>query len=226
MTRETRLDKIKKCLALAKGTTNEAEAISAMEMAQRMALKEGLDLNQINIEETKKTNVIFWEVPQKTKSTPSWRALLISVIADNFRCRLVKVTKGGGSRLKVYGCESDIEVFRVMLDYAETVMNHMFNEYLKRCKDQYGELDRRTSLYIKKSYVSGFIEGMSKALENNVKSYNLMVIVPEEVENTVKGVTKRTKKVKNVEDVNLSIYMDGREDGKAAGSRNQIQEVS
>lgn len=224
MSKKTRLDTIKDLLELAKKSDNIHEVQSAMEKAQRIALKEGVDLNSINMEEEEKRNVISWVMPQKTKTVPSWRGMLATVIANNFRVKAVKMMGGGESQIKIVGLESDVEVFKVMFDYAETCIDVFFKRYLAE-KKRDRKLSRHDSLVMRNSYVMGFVDGISKGLEKNVEVYALSLCLPEEVSREL--ATMNLRKGKSVslsmDEGDTETYSRGYRDGESAGSRNKLE---
>lgn len=224
MSKKTRLETIKDLLELAKRSDNIHEAQSAMEKAQRIALKEGVDLNSINMEEEEKRNVISWIIPQKTKTVPSWRGMLATVIADNFRVKAIKVIGGGISAIKIVGLESDIEVFKVMFDYAETCIEVFFKRYLAEKKKDRG-LSRHDSLVMRNSYVMGFIEGISKGLRKNVEVYALALCLPEEVTRELDTMNLRKGRAVSLsrDMSDIETYGRGYQDGESAGSRDKLE---
>lgn len=224
MSKKTRLETIKDLLELAKKSDNIHEATSAMEKAQRIALKEGVDLNSINMEQEEKRNVIYWMVPQSTKTCPTWRMLLAMVIADNFRVKAIRVIGDGCSQIKIVGLESDVEVFRVMFDYAETCLDIFFKRYLKEEKKA-RQLSRHDSLVMRNSYVDGFVSGIREGLKKNVECYALSLCLPVEVTNELSTMGLKKKKATSLK-MDLGDYktrMRGYEDGKEAGNRNKLE---
>lgn len=224
MSKKSRLDTIRDLLELAKRSNNIHEAQSAMEKAQVIALKEGVDLNSINMEEEQKRSVVNWVVPQKTKTCPTWRMMLAMTIADNFRVKAVRVVGSGESFIKIIGLESDVDVFKVMFDYAETCLDIFFKRYLKEEK-KLREIARRDSLLMRNSYVEGFIEGIQEGLKRNVECYSLSLCLPVEVTNELATMNIKSKKVTvlSKDSRDRKTLMRGYQDGKEAGSRDKLE---
>lgn len=223
--KETVLDKIKKLLTLAKRSDNISEAESAMKMAQRIALKSGIDLNDVEAKEEHERRVIRWVVPQDTKTAPFWRIRLASTIADNFRCRAYKLVGYEDSQIEVMGLESDIEVFKVMFDYAETCLEVFFKRYLKEEK-QKRKFTRHDSLVLRNSYVDGFLNGIKLAFEQNVQCYALSLCLPVEVSTELATMEFTDIKSKSSldEEFDPNSFRRGKEDGKEAGNRNRLED--
>lgn len=225
MAKSSRLETIKNLLELARRSDNISEAESAMQKAQLIALKEGVDLNELEKEESEESKVVRWVVPQNTKTAPTWRILLAITIAENFRVKAIKSSGGGSSQIVIIGLESDIEVFKVMFDYAETCIDVFFKKYLEEKKKE-REMTRHDSLIMRNSYVDGFISGISEALKQNVECYALSLCLPQVVTNELSTMGLKTHRVKEpMKDMNdRESRIRGRKDGEAAGNRNRLEE--
>lgn len=221
----TRLEKIKGCLRLARNNDNLNEAQAAMQMAQRLALKEGVDLNDLEAEEVKEDKVTHWIVPQKTKTVPTWRALLATVIAENFRVKAVKLSSGDTSCIEIIGTKPDIEVWKVMFDYAESCLDIFFKRYLEEKKKEGTVMNRHDSLLTRNSYVEGFLSGIAKALSENVQTYALALTLPAVVQSELEGMNIKSSRA-NKPQKDLSDHeslIRGYQDGEAAGNRNRLE---
>lgn len=228
MKKNSKLETIKNLLELAKRSDNISEAESAMQKAQLLALKEGVDLKDVGEREEEKKKVVHWTIPQKTKSVPYWRIGLAMIIAENFRVKAYQSYTGFGkeSVIKVVGNEDDVEIFKVMFDYAETCIEIFFKKYLSETKKS-REMTRHDSLVLRNSYTEGFLVGIKEALERNVECYALSLSLPVEVETELNkiGLTVRKVRKTQVDRTDVGTYKRGLADGKEAGNRNKIESV-
>lgn len=223
----SRLEKIKGCLRLARNNDNLNEAEAAMQMAQRLALKEGIDLDNLEDQEEQKLNVTHHVVPQKTKTAPTWRCLMATIIANNFRVKCVRVkTSEDSSHIKIIGTEQDVEVWKVMFDYAETCLDIFFKRYLKEKKYQGTVVNRHDSLIMRNSYVEGFLNGIREALDKNVECYALSLTLPVPVQEELDKLHLTTSRVNKpqMDPEDTESRHRGYEDGRAAGDRNRLEE--
>lgn len=225
---ESKIERIKKCLTLAKGTTNEHEAESAMKMAQRLALSAGVDIDTIDLEDKKDDKVYEEELTQQTVTLPAWKGQLAYVIANNFKTKVIKSYKGERSFIVIIGKKEDIEITKEVINYAEACLNHFFkkfyNEEKKRWMREFGEkLTRTEAMSIRNTYVDGYLEGLKKAFKKNVEEYQLMVVTPTDVVEYYDGLKLKSAPAdKRVRAKDTDAYNAGFEDGKSVGTRNRL----
>ena len=84
MTREQVIEKVRKCLELAK-SENEHEAFSAMQFARKLLAKHNLEMSDVEIEIENDSNEVINECVFETKK----KGILIiaNVVAENFKCK-------------------------------------------------------------------------------------------------------------------------------------------
>ena len=228
--KESKIDRIRKCLALAKGTTNEHEAESAMKMAQRLALSEGLDLEKLDLEDTKDDKVYEERLEQETVTLPSWKAQLAVTISSNFRTKVIKSYEGEKSFVVIIGKKEDIEITKEMICYAESCLNHFFKKFYadekKRWLEEFGEkISRSDAMAIRNTYVDGYLSGLNKAFRQNVQEYNLMVVTPTAVTEYYDNMKLRKgSSDRRVRARDTGAFSAGYEDGKSVGNRNRLEE--
>ena len=103
------IDKIEKLLALA-GSDNENEAKSAMMKARELMAKYEIKREQLKDGEQEERPVVnFSSVPFRDE----WIHMVSGVIAENFRCRRIAVSRigsRGSFRIRFYGYEEDAEI--------------------------------------------------------------------------------------------------------------------
>lgn len=143
-TREKIIDKIKKCMALAK-SSNEHEAAAALRQAQKLMQAHGIsDLDMSAAEAT--------EARAKAGATqrPSgWETYLAGHVADAFGCKLMFTSSWARGEWAFIGTGASPEVaeyaFKVLLRQGKSARAEYINTKLKRCKP--GTKTRRADLF-------------------------------------------------------------------------------
>lgn len=178
---ESHIDKIKKCLQLAGNNSSAHEVENALKMAQRLALKAGINIEDIELDSAKRKAEIEQDgIDQTTKTCPSWRYYICKIIADNFRTS-VYIAKGHReSSLKVIGLPEDVQITKEVFAYAENAYLRLSKQYIDEVKKT-RSLDRSLSIRLKNDYFHGFKKGLEEAFAENVKELGLIVLKPEEV---------------------------------------------
>ena len=111
------IDKIEKLLALS-SSSNENEARAAMMKAQELMAKYEIKREQLKDGEQEERRIVnFSSVPFRDE----WIHVVSGVIAENFRCRRIAVSRvgsGGAFRIRFYGYEEDAEICINIFNYA------------------------------------------------------------------------------------------------------------
>lgn len=143
--REKIIDKIKKCLALAK-SSNEHEAAAALRQAQKLMQAHGIsDLDMSAAEAT--------EARAKagaTRRPAGWETYLAGHVADAFGCKLMFTSSWSqGGEWAFIGTGAGPEVaeysFKVLLRQGKAARAEYIKAKLKRCKP--GTKTRRADLF-------------------------------------------------------------------------------
>jgi len=108
------LDKIKKCLALAK-SNNANEAATALRQAQKLMAKHGITGDDLELSEIQRADV--FACPAQTPS--KWVCHLVSIIKEAFGCDSVLIGKFKGCDVAFIGPGSQPEI----ASYAYTVLH-------------------------------------------------------------------------------------------------------
>ncbi len=231
MNKEEVLNKIKKMLKLAtnKGAT-ENEAYVAMQQAQNLAIKYGLSLGNISLEEEKpqQENITKEYIMDFTYSNIYNRTLL-NIIAKNFRCEIL-VTHGDGYVRGVFvGTETDVAIAKEVVLSAYRFMEKRAKEYSRG----YRELSKK---YMN-SYRLGFLNGLQSKYKDNLSKlreeypeavgldgeYGLVVVKPESLAEYMKPYNKKKAYVssskRNDAGSNTTAFYEGYHDGQGFGTQ-------
>lgn len=173
------IDKIEKLLALS-SSSNENEAKAAMVKAQELMAKYEIRREQLNDGEPEERPVVHYtSMPFRD----DWTQYIGTIIAENFRCRLVTVAKsrsGGSFRLKFFGYNEDAEICINIFNYAVKVVRKRFVTLRAIYADAGREFGRNEKL----NYVLGFCHGLEKNFEEQKaqsQSFALALVTPQAV---------------------------------------------
>ena len=190
MAEDTVLRKIQKLFALAGNNPNQAEAEAAMLKAQEMLVANGL--TQKHIEDYTSTNVkedvvneVFAE--KKQKSLKQWQLMLATVIATNFRCKILIWRGYRNSQLKIYGLNEDAEICKSTMEFSFVAFETMWTKFHKELVAS-GEagFSRMSTSAMKNDYIRGFVKGLETKFAEQVQSKELMIVIPDAVIKTHK----------------------------------------
>lgn len=170
------VNKIKKLLALSKGTSNDNEAMAAALKAQRLIAS--YDVEEYEYREAGFRVPKIDEVTCEVNTIREWRHVLASIVAENFRCRCFSNNKriydecGWATKRKTYhkvffGYEHDAQAAALIFGYLYSFADRKANRLVKRYKNKAPYYNR---------YVLGFCAGVKSELEK--QSYALMIVTP------------------------------------------------
>lgn len=169
--------RIQKLLALSTSNFKE-EAESALLKAQKLMLLHGLNSEEISSGSDAHEPVVEREVYHS--QTPLWHGRLAVVLASNFRCRTIWLTRYRNDKkirvMTFIGHEQDADVAAAAYAFAIALV-----KYNQRCiKKRY---PRVTSAYLN-TYVQGFIKGVRDKFSEQVKkeAWGLILVTPAPVE--------------------------------------------
>ncbi|MDB1729501.1 MULTISPECIES: DUF2786 domain-containing protein [Enterococcus] len=219
--------KIKGLLAIARDKKNDEESQSAFLLAQKLMIQYSVEKSEVeDYELSSEMDSIDEESVTIYKKLFWWERALAGIIAKNFKVKRFLRTDHSTGRAKrkivFFGHGRDLELSKEMYILAyETVVFHS-NQYVK---DYYNSYQQERTSYktksIKASYVRGFIEGLAQRFEEQAsilrEKYEIVSLVPEEVEEAYKDHSKGFKKINStaprVEIVEA--YKQGEKDGKS-----------
>lgn len=185
------INKIKGLLAIADDQKNDEESQSAFILAQKLMLKHEISLSEVeNISGSPSLadgqvtvyKKLFW-----------WERRLAQIISVNFRVKFYynnKIINNETQRKRAImflGFQSDVALAKEMYLLAYEALLFYSNRYVNSYYEESNRITRihRITNGIKNSYMRGFLSGLEKKFEEQVKEmqqeYGLMVLVPEEV---------------------------------------------
>jgi len=211
-------EKIKKLIAQSEGTSFEAEAQTAMLMAQKLMIKHNLsmiDVEDVSIKEV--VELAFTDYERQAW----WKKSLARIIADNFRCEYFNRMSGQhSSKIVFIGLKDDIETAKIVFKYATKSIISNSDKFVKKAKSN--------NVYkkgIKNAYISGYLTGLRDKYREQVENNNWGLVlvkdplVKEELNkfNLRKGAPIRAK-MTNDNNAKNSGYRDGKSFSSPMGS--------
>lgn len=188
------IKKVKGLLAIARDEKNDEESQSAFILAQKLMIQYAISKHEVEdydlLNESDKINE---ESVTIYKRLYWWEHYLSQLIAKNFRVKECSsgryIDKGKQRKKKIvfYGYGRDLELAKEMYILAYDVILFHTKQYINECYNDYQEKRRRyVTESIKSSYIKGFLDGLSERFEEQLsvlrESYEVMVLVPTEVE--------------------------------------------
>ena len=175
---ENIINKISKLLALSK-SVNENEGKNALMLAQKLLLKHNLSMADVEIKnysskviEVKANNISLYS---------EWARALASIVAENFRCRLLISHWRRYSRAIFVGYQHDEKKKKNVFDYTAKLVKRLSRKYVDEHRRLYSSTRR-----LKRSYINGFITGLKRGWEQQInEEYALVSLVPKEVNEEV-----------------------------------------
>lgn len=217
MTDEKIIRIIKKALALSKDNPSEEEAKAAALKAQELLAKYHIDMAQVEEFDGGKSEGIV-EVSVNVPSK-KWKYRLAQIVADNFRCKHFYYGKG---IVVFYGHKTDAEVAAETFKYLFDMGNRCAGRVVDKVFAQTG-----TSAGVYNSFVVGFCDGVSEALDKQCTA--LMLVIPNDVKESFEEKSKGFKTMNcgglstRANDSCREAYADGRIKGKESMSTKQLE---
>lgn len=221
------IDKIEKLLKLS-SSSNENEARSAMMKAQKLMAKYEIKREQLKDGEQEERPVVSFS---SVAFRDEWVQMVSGVIADNFRCRRLSVSRPGSRgafRVRFYGYEEDAEICINIFNYAVKVVRQRFVEL----RAVYAHVNKEFGKDEKMNYVLGFCHGLEKNFEeqkSQSQSFALALLTPKAVNDyvdAIPGVEKEGYKCFRSIREHALLQQTGFADGKAfrnAGDKETIE---
>jgi hypothetical protein len=182
MTNKNIISKIEKLLALAGNNPSEAEAQAAMLKAQKLMAEHNLDMSTF-----KEAGEVKKEVEQvwvKGGHNCNWMIRLAQVVAENFRCNLLR---GTGYGLVFIGLKEDVAICTQVFNFA----SHTMDRNMTKLRRQYRKQGLSTE-GISGDYAMGFISGLRDKFKEQVENNNWGLVLVKD-----NAVMEYTEKVKN-----------------------------
>ena len=206
MTREQAIEKIRKCLELAK-SDNEFEAYDSMKFARKLMAKYNIELSETEIEIENDSDEVVNECIFETKKKGV--LIIANVVAENFKCKSYYIN-GSPMRIQFVGKEFDLQI-------AKEVFTTALISAKKLCKKTIDNMkkNKESTRGAEQDYYIGFSKGLKEALkelEEENESYALALQTPVVVLDYMKELNLR--KGKSVKANGSRAYSEGYNDGK------------
>lgn len=221
------IKKVKGLLAIAKDEKNDEESQSAFILAQKLMIQ--YDIAKHEVEEFEISSG-FDEIDQESvtiyKRLYWWERSLATIISKNFRVKnfLNSKTIGKQKKRKIvfYGFGRDLELAKEMYILAYDVILYHSKQFIETYYDTNFEIrNRYMTESIKTSYIRGFLNGLSARFDEQIavlrESYEVLVLIPEEVEKSYAEMSSDWGKPLTFEAPQVEIteaYLQGLTDGK------------
>ncbi len=219
---------IKGLLAISRDQKNDEESQSAFVLAQKLMIQYNIDKNEVEeLSIDSENDVIGEESVTIYKRLYWWERQLAFIISKNFRVKNFLNNKYSGRqkkrRIVFYGFGRDLELAKEMYILAyEVILFHskkfIDNYYLENAKVS---RSRYMTNSLKASYINGFLEGLEQRFDEQVSAlrevYEVLVLVPEEVESSYKdysenfGKSTLSKPNSNIHEAYWDGYVTGKE---------------
>jgi len=216
------IDRIQKILNHANGSQYEAEASTAMKMAQSYMKQYGLSLSDVELKEQLE-EAILKELSEHNlrKKTDKWEIFLAMAIGDIFDCKIILSKRYKASYIMFIGYQKDIQLckatFKMMYQSAKS--------------EAYKQFPRNMKLQ-RKSFLIGLSHRLEdRALEEKLSAkkeatgkYALMVIGKEkQIDNWIDkemNITTRKRK-RNTTTIDQGAYNKGRQHANTLDINNR-----
>lgn len=207
------VETIKKLLDMSQSQVNIHEAQVAAMKAQRLIAKYDIKITDLQ----DPTEQDFDYVKSRDLPGKNWKYNLAHIIAPNFRCKHFWY---GKSKCCFYGFPRDAEAALMVYEFIFIMANKAANNEVYRIKKL-----GYTTKDIYKSFITGFLCGLKDNL--NAQSKELMIIIPETLEDSYSEFMKDAKTRKTSFGLsrpgNSASYKNGYDLGKSAMQRRELQ---
>ena len=178
MTKETDIiRKIQKAMKLSDGGGTAAESQNALLMAQRMAIKHGIDIAELGemVEEQKKK--IVHQVVRAASLRSWWREKLYSIIANNFKVESYRTEMGKRNgkefyRLTYTGFEEDVSIALEVYNHAELSIQHHARTYIRKMGKRIKSTNKNK---YKNEYMKGYLDGLKRKFAEQVREHGFQL---------------------------------------------------
>lgn len=220
--------KIRGLLAIAQDEKNDEESQSAFMLAQKLMLQYGLDVSELTEQSLTGPEAAIQEEPVTVyKRLYWWERYLAQIISRNFRVKYFLNSKTVGKQVKrqiiFYGLVKDLELakeiyllaYEVLLFHSRTFVNQYYQTREKQVRNRY------VTESLKTSYLRGFLSGLDERFTEQVaqlrESYELLVLIPEVVEEAYRVLSNQWGKALALQAPNVNVaeaYQEGYQTGK------------
>lgn len=191
------IKKIKGLLAISRDERNDEESQSAFVLAQRLMIQYSIDKSLVEGPEYyENEDSIDEESVTIFKKLYWWERELSNIISKNFKVKNFVRSRDRKSKVVFFGFGRDLELAKEMFILAYDAILFHSKKYIDEfysIRDGV-ERDRYLTASIKSSYISGFLQGLEKRFSEQIAElrevYEVLVLIPEEVEEAYKEKVK------------------------------------
>lgn len=203
-------EKIKKLLSLAQ-SDNENESKAALLKAQELMIKN--KISEKDLEDVKKQKIKTIMTGLTYSSRKNRYVLNLSkVITENYCCIYYANREYGRQtrNLVIAGFEDDVEICMEVLTKAVDTIAHNAKKlvYRKGYRSKHKKI-------VMDSYADGFVQGLKEMYDKqrklNEEEWGLVLVVPKEVNDILKGMSKGV--IKKLNSTDRDAYEKGSQDG-------------
>ena len=172
--RDAVIEKVVKVLRLARGAGTEAEAQTALALAQRLMYAH--DIAESELDPGPEPQSIDDRVIEETGAQVAWKEYLGAVIAENFRCAyIVSVSRSTGAvRLVLVGRRDDAAVAVEAYQTSVYVASHLAGQ----CAAARAPADQAGA---RASFLTGFLKGLYDRFQESASSTALVRVANPDV---------------------------------------------
>ncbi|QNR70488.1 DUF2786 domain-containing protein (plasmid) [Paenibacillus peoriae] len=169
--------KIQKAMKLSDGGGTAAESQNALLMAQRMAIKHGIDISELGelVEEQKRE--IVHQVVRAASLRSWWRERLYAIIADNFKVESYRTSEGKRNgkefyRLTFTGFKEDVAIALEVYNHAEQSIQHHGRTYIRKMGKRIKSSNKNK---YKNEYMKGYLDGLHRKFAEQVQFHGFQL---------------------------------------------------
>lgn len=209
--------KVKKLLALANNSGSyEGEAANAFLKAQELMVKHNLTMEEVT--EDQKPAEAKADYSVSKGSNTAWKVALAKILADNFKCEVLKC----GSGFCFIGMAEEVQLTISLFNLASDIMDKGMKKVRRDARKQ-----GRITDGLAGDYVHGFLDGLKAKFAEQVEreGWGLILVKPDAVVQKTQALA--TGKPKQVKDQlgrrgDMAAYQKGYKEGKNLQSQKQI----
>lgn len=172
--RDEVIQKVVKMLRLARNAGTEAEAHTALTLAQKLMYAH--EIEEHELDEPAVVQPIDDAVVDEMGRHVDWKEYLAAIVAENFRCAYIISQRrtSGVIRLVFVGRRADVAIAREAYETSTIVAAHL----AEQCAQRRAPHERPAA---RASFLTGFLRGLCGRFDENTASTALMVIADQEV---------------------------------------------
>jgi len=236
MSRAKIIDKVKKLLALAKGTNYEGETAMAMNRARELLAKYNLSMTDIEEKQAAEEN------PEERLATSitagSWQTSIASIVTQYYNCEyFYRIVRGGGrSRrgkriITIVGMPTEVELAEYTLISIVDQVDKMMRKARKKLRKEreangLNRQNRADSSFYTRGYAIGIVKYLRDSLKKQVeeeKCRALVLVKNPKVRQYMNSLNLKLTRPRPFHPSSAKGFNDGYRDGKKVNVRRGIK---